>query len=82
MKRIKRFEELIARRQRNLVNKILCRRDGAAVERSDSACERIDETVQFRVREGTIDVPVAFGCVPVEIIWVWLLWNDGPGDGV
>jgi len=43
-------------------------RDGAPVERSDSACERIDETVQFRVREGTIDVPVAFGCVPVEII--------------
>src|SRR6202011_6367157 len=42
--------------------------DGAPVERSDSARERIDETVQFRIREGAIDVTVTFGCVPVEII--------------
>src|SRR6202043_3127914 len=54
--------------QRDLIDEVLCRGDGAPVERSDSACERIDETVQFRIREGTIDVPVALGCVPVEII--------------
>ena len=54
LKRVKRFEEPIARRQRNLVDEILCRRDGASVERSDSAGECIDETVQLRIRKGTI----------------------------
>jgi len=52
----------------NLINEILRRCDRTPVEGSDPARKRIDETVQFHIRNSTIDVSVTLSRVAIEII--------------
>ncbi|MFZ2077993.1 MAG: hypothetical protein WAV38_15340 [Xanthobacteraceae bacterium] len=42
-------EETVGGWQRDLVDELLCRRDGAPVEGGDPARKRVDEAVQFCV---------------------------------
>src|ERR1700732_1243855 len=62
---IESVEELVGGRQRDLIDESFGRCDGAPIEGGDPSRERIDEAVQFRVRERTIDVSVSLGGVAV-----------------
>jgi hypothetical protein len=68
LKGVEGIEEPVGGWQRNLIDEILCRRDGSPVEGGDSAREDIDKAVQLRIRKRSIDVSVS-GCgVAVEVI--------------
>src|SRR5467141_4002670 len=61
-------EEPVGGWQRDLVNEILRRRDGTPVEGGDPARERVDEAVEFRVRQCPVDVSVSLRGVAVEAV--------------
>src|SRR5207302_3270013 len=61
-------EEPVGGWQRDLVHEILRRRDGAPVEGGDPARKRVDEAVEFRVRQCPVDVSVSLRGVAVEIV--------------
>src|SRR4029077_10626488 len=61
-------EESVGGRQRDMVDEILRGGDGTPVEGGDPARERVDETVQFGVWKGPVDVSVSFRGVAVEIV--------------
>jgi len=51
-----------------LVNEILGRRDSTPVEGGDPARECVDEAVQLRVRECSVDVSLSFRSAAVEVV--------------
>src|ERR1700738_3262341 len=61
-------EESVGGWQRDLVNETLGRRDSTPVEGGDPARERVDESVQLRVRKCSVDVSVSFRSVAVEVV--------------
>src|SRR5258705_12579748 len=67
-KRSEGVQEPIGWGQRDFVNETLPRGDGAPVEGGDPARERVDEAVQLRVRKRTVDVPVSFRGIPIEVV--------------
>src|SRR5439155_19933647 len=68
LKGVECVEEPVGGWQRDLVNEILRRRDGTPVEGGDPARERVDEAVEFRVRQCPVDVSVSLRGVAVEIV--------------
>src|SRR6267142_7235344 len=68
LKRVEGVEEPVGGWQRDLINEILRRRDGAPIEGSDPAREHVDEVVQLRVRKCPVDVSVSFRGVAVKVV--------------
>src|SRR5258706_5171565 len=61
-------EEAVDCRQRNLVNEVLRRRNGAPIKGGDSRREHVDEAVQLIVRKRPIDIPISFSRLAVEVV--------------
>jgi hypothetical protein len=67
LKGVERIEEPVGGWQRDLVDEVLARRNSTPVEGGDPARERVDESVQLRIRKRPIDVSVSLGRVTVEV---------------
>src|SRR5882672_6032291 len=67
-KRSEGLQELIGRRQRDLVDEILRCYESAPIEGADPAREGVDEAVQFGVRKRSVDVTVSFRCISIKVV--------------
>src|SRR5713226_10443711 len=68
LKGVEGVEEPVGGWQRDFVNETLPCGDGAPVEGGDSARERINETIQLRVRKCPVDVSVSFRSIAVKVV--------------
>src|SRR4029077_17223674 len=67
-KRSEGVQKPIGWRQRDLVDEILCRGEGASIEGADPAREGVDEAVQFGIRKGSVDINASFRCIPIKVV--------------
>ena len=67
-KRVEAVKEPIGTWQGDLINEVLRGRDRTPIEGRDPARERVDEAVQLGVGKCSVDIPISFRGIAVEVV--------------